>query len=329
MKPRNLLIYLMLFVALVVAPRQIARAAGPQGETSLYLEAVQTLSLYPGGTLTLDVHIDEAIALYGLQVTCQADPTILAGQSAEFGDFFTESIVGANQMDETAGTWLGAMSQKNPAPALDGYGVFATLTFEALTPGTTTIVCEPIAASRDGAELPISAEPLTVTVLDPTGLGGIVVGSVVYQGRTNHAGIEVLATGLLEQAMVTDELGQFELTQLPDGTYDIQADAPLHLPSCTLADVTAEQVASLDPTYLAGGDVDDSDAIKINDATLVGSNFGLSSPEMDPRADINADGQVNVQDLSILGGNFGKEGCQEWLLPSERLIETTAEESAS
>jgi hypothetical protein len=80
----------------------------------------------------------------------------------------------------------------------------------------------------------------------------------------------------------------------------------------------------LPSTALFGGDTNDDGEIRIDDATLIGSNFGLSistTPKMNPHADINADGQVNVQDLSILGGNLGRAGCQEWTqdLPSTEI----------
>jgi hypothetical protein len=306
-----------------------SQAASPEGETTLRLQVEQTSPLYPGSVVAVQMFVENADQLYGLQVACQTDPTVIVGQSAEFGDFFTESIVGANQWDAETGSWLGAKSQKNPAPALVGNGLFATLNLKALAPGISIISCEPIAASRDGTPQPITAEPFTVTVLDPTGLDGIIQGKAIYQGRTTHQGIEITVSGAITQVGHTDESGQFELTQLQSGAYTIQADAPLHLPSCDSLDVSLNQVTTLGPALLAGGDVDDSGAIKINDATLIGSNFGLSGEMMDARADINADGQVNVQDLSILGGNFGKEGCQEWAAPDDLLTQIESNNTSS
>ena len=85
--------------------------------------------------------------------------------------------------------------------------------------------------------------------------------------------------------------------------------------TCTTLTLSRGDLTILKDVILSGGDTDDDNQIRINDVTLIGSNFGLtasSAPAMNPRADINADGQANVLDLSILGGSFGKHGCQPW-----------------
>ena len=53
---------------------------------------------------------------------------------------------------------------------------------------------------------------------------------------------------------------------------------------------------------LYGGDVDQNNEIQVNDASLVGQNWGSTT---DPEANINYDGIVNIQDLALVGGNFG------------------------
>jgi hypothetical protein len=276
------------------------------------------------------LNIENATKLYGLQINCQTDPTILAWQNVEFGNFFTDSLTGANTVDAAAGTWVGAISQKNPAPALNGNGLFATLTFEAIAPGTSTVTCEPLAANRDGFEVAMGAGNTSVTVNEAP-LFGLLNGSVLFQGRSDHSGITVDSAGTTQKTTVTDATGQFQLADLENGEYTVTVDANLYLPTCATASVTNGQVTTLEPTLLIGGDTNDDNEIRINDATLIGSNFGLtatSNPVMNSNADINADGQVNVQDLSILGGNFGKSGCQNWT-PDTPLTETTAPATSS
>jgi hypothetical protein len=307
-------IFLYLYLAMLGFILPAIKQAEAQTGMQLHLAPTET-DVYAGGVFDVEITVAGAEALYGLEITCQVDPALLTWQTAQYGDFFTESLMGTNSVDPEAGTWTGAVSQKNPAPALSGGGLFATLTFEAVTPGEVTISCEPLAVDRDGNELPIAvaSEPFSI------GFAGGVAGRVIYQGRTDHSGIEVQATGAFTNSVQTDAIGQFEISELDRGDYTVEADAELHLPSCALITPSGGEIVTLRPIALAGGDTDDSDAIKINDATLVGSNFGLSassSPPMNPNADINADGQVNVQDLSILGGNFGREGCQEWLSAS-------------
>ena len=70
-----------------------------------------------------------------------------------------------------------------------------------------------------------------------------------------------------------------------------------------------------------GGDCNDSDGVQpcdpgqyginVNDATIVGTDFG-NSPPADPRADINDDGTVNILDAALLGGNWHKCSPVTW-----------------
>ena len=317
-KTQNLPLYLFSFFILCLLIPAVTKANG-SSEAYLDLQPIQA-EVQPGDMVEINVILTDANALYGLQVTCSADPAVLAWQSTQFGDVFTEPLIGARNIDVTAGTWTGAISQKNPAPPLFGSGSFATLIFEAVAPGTTAVSCEPLASDRDWLQLPTSTTVSPpIVVLDQAEISSGIVGRVIYQGRTNHAGIEV-AVVQAGVVLETSDTGQFELGNLNEGTYLVQADAALHLPSCARAVINANEMIELESTTLVGGDIDDSNEIRINDVTLVGSNFGLRMPttqRMDTRADINADGEVNVQDLSILGGNFGKSGCQEWLLVLE------------
>jgi hypothetical protein len=273
-------------------------------------------AVYPGDLVTVQLQINAASELYGLQVACDFDPAHLVIQEALFSDFFTTPLVGARTIDAEAGTWVGAISQKNPAPALSGNGTFATLYFEAAQPGQTAVACQPVASDRNGFTLAMTAVNDTITVLaEAPQLLGKIAGQATYQGRTSHQGISLTAIGLLNRLAQTDDQGQFELDRLEANDYVIEVDAERYLPSCMTTTVADGETVTLTEVILRGGDTDDDDAIKINDATLIGSNFGLSassSPALNPKADINLDGQVNIQDFAILGGNFGQQGCQEW-----------------
>ncbi|MDX1523053.1 MAG: hypothetical protein R3264_15615, partial [Anaerolineae bacterium] len=144
---------------------------------------------------------------------------------------------------------------------------------------------------------------------------GIIEGGVRYQGRVDYTGIEVKVTGPEHEILGTNEGSQFAIKNLTAGDYSVVVDAERYLPTCAAVTVDAAGIINLSQAVLYGGDTDDDDQIRINDVTLIGSNLGLTSsttPPMNPRADINADGQVNIQDLSILGGNFEKKGCQKW-----------------
>lgn len=283
--------------------------------TLVQLEPVET-SINPGDQIEVDMTIKGAANLYGFQVNCSVDAAVLQWQTANFNDFFPDPLIGAKQIDVAANSWLGAVSQKNPAPAVSGDGSFATLTFAAVAPGTATINCEPLLSDRAGFALPVTMVtlPITVSPFSET-LVNAFEGTITYQGRGEHAGLTVAATGPGQTIGQTGSTGQFRLNNLPPGTYNLTVDAALYLPSCLTTAIKETQLVTLPLASLAGGDLDDDQTIRIDDAALLGSNFGLglfTDPVMNPRADINADGQVNIQDLAILGGNFGKQGCQEW-----------------
>lgn len=266
--------------------------------------------VYPGDRLSVDLDIQNARGLYAAQLDCAVDPAVLQLQSAAFGEFFdpVNRLVGANQVDPAAGTWLGAISQRSPAGPLRGDGNLAILTYQAGDPGVTSIACVPVIADRDGLDLPVSFTGASITVLP----FAIITGVATYQGRLHHAGITVTATGPVTRSALTQSAGDFVLSQLKAGDYDLRADVARYLPGCTTASVTSGQMLTLAGTTLRGGDANDDDVINIGDATLVAANFGQAVPPADSRADINADNTVNIRDLAILGGNYELAGCQDW-----------------
>ena len=131
----------------------------------LQVETMQT-NVFSGDSITVQIRVNDVTALYGLQVTCEVDPAILSLQGAQFKDFFTTPLGGAANIDASTGVWVGAISQKDPALALSGSGPFATLTFETVGIGTTSVNCEPLASDRNGFELPINSLGDSITVIE-------------------------------------------------------------------------------------------------------------------------------------------------------------------
>jgi Tol biopolymer transport system component len=277
---------------------------------SMLVASADNPEVYPGDPVDVALTIEDAHDLYAAQAKCGIDPSVLELQSAVFGDFFDPAsrLVGTNEISPSLGIWSGAVSQQNPALPLSGDGLYATLTFEATGVGTTTIACDPLFSDRDGFTQTVSFTGTMVTVLPYA----TITGTVTYQGRLDHIGIDVLATGTVNQADTTDSNGDFVLGQLRAGTYDVKADASSYLPGCITTTLAAGDNVALPAARLLGGDLNDDEVINIGDATLLTANFGEMVPPADARADINADGMVNVQDLAILAGNYEVSGCQEW-----------------
>jgi hypothetical protein len=269
--------------------------------------------VFVGDPLSVDLNVAGASDLYAMQADCTVDPAVLTLENAAFGSLFDplNNLVGSNNPDPLAGSWSGAISQRNPALPITGAGTMATLSFTGAGPGTTSVTCTLLLSDQNGFTLPFTYTGATINVLDATIL---VNGTVVYQGRLDHAGIQVTFSqnGSQVGSATTDLSGAFSYDQLTAGDYLVRASAPSYLPRCTNETLTTGQVLNLSATTLLGGDTNGDEAIDIGDATLLAASFGLGVPPGNPQADINADALVNVQDLAILGGNYGLSGCQPW-----------------
>ncbi len=268
--------------------------------------------IYTGNSLDVICNLSGTNNLYGAQLTCTAKPTILMPTDIYFGSFFDPNarLTVPPEIDPANGTLIGAISLQNPALPIFGDSAdnFATLQYQTVGAGTATLTCDTLLSNRDGFVLPSTSSEIEITVLPSTASSD---GTIAYQGRLTHAGIEVTASGPITQTTITDAEGQYAFAGLGAGLYEIQADALRYLPSCTTIQLDDHESVALPATILAGGDVNNNDVINIGDASLIGASFN-GAPSANARADINEDGLVNIQDLTILGGNYGKSGCQNW-----------------
>jgi len=277
--------------------------------TTRLVATTESTAPYPGDPISVELTLEEANDLYAAQATCTVDPALLQPQSGSFGNFFdsVNNLIGMNNADAAAGTWTGAISHRSPAEPLSGNGLFATIVYQAQSPGTTSITCDPLLSDQNGFAQPVTFTGTEITVLPFATANGL----VTYQGRLDHADITLTATGPIVRTVTTDSTGNFEL-ELKAGDYTLVASAEGYLSKSTMVTVTSGQSVTLPSTILQGGSVNGDDVIDIGDATLVAANFGLTVPPGDARADINDDGIVNVQDLAILGSNYGLSGNQAW-----------------
>lgn len=268
--------------------------------------------VYPNGTIAVSL-MAQGTDVYGLQTTVDvSDPALVDLLDSTFGDFFDQPIaMASNQKDPITDSWLGGASQQNPNGPVSGSGRFATLLYKANgSIGNVTLTITPIFSDRDGATIPSEVSSCTLTI-QPF---GDIASTVTYQGRNDHAAIDVIAAGPSAKSTTTNTSGAFTLDQLPDGTtYQVTADAQSYLPACTTATVTvvSGQTTALPNTQLRGGDLNDDLIINIGDATRLSANFN-NPASADIPADINADATINIGDWSILQGNYDLAGCQTW-----------------
>ncbi len=293
-----------------------------------------------GSTVSAMLKLSNISNLYGLQVECQVEPTILSGTGHTEGEIFTagNSII-LDTGYQSDGKWSLAGSLLNPAPAFNGNGTAFSLNFNVLKAGQSSVVCAVLAVDPNGNLLPVSVVngefqsiagpalptdlpptftpipatstplPTDIPTLEPTlpASPGAISGVVQYEKRDSQTGIAVtvllLGTPFLEGQSSAD--GSFQFDNVPAGQYIMQFKAAGYLTITTTVDVQAGQGATVQVTLLAG-DIDGSGTVDLTDASFIGANYGVQAPPAPSEADLNDDGFINLVDLVLVGKNFGK-----------------------
>ena len=267
-----------------------------------------------GDDVNVTISVQNATGLYGAEFECMLDNTNMSFVSGMFTDTLFDPVNRFElpwALDQDL--YHGGISNQRPASSINGSGSVANIGLVANTHGSVTLMCTPLLSDIDGFVLPSISESVTMSICG----NGTLVGVVTYQGRLEHDGIDVIATGRETVSTQTDVVGNFTLIVHEGNGYMIEADAPRYLPACeSNIDMTPDQIVTLPDAQLQGGDVNDDVetdlVINIGDASLVASNFGETVTTGDARADINNDNIINIQDVSILQGNYGLSGCQPW-----------------
>jgi hypothetical protein len=200
-----------------------------------------------------------------------------------------------------------------PAASSEGTVVVPTLvpTDMGELPGPET---EPLPTEVPTLEPTIAPVEVTPTLPPPSpspiANTATVSGTVAYQIRLESLGINVqlLANDQLVAETVADAEGNYSFNNVAPGQYIVKASGSGHLPVARPITVDAAgQPFVLDRLTLVAGDIDDSAAIDLGDAGLIGANFGLEG-SLFPPADLNTDNQINILDLVVIGANFGLSG---------------------
>ena len=114
--------------------------------------------------VTVDIRIENATRLYGVEVHLAFDPVRLQVQDADpdtegvqiqKGDFPSPDFVVQNQADNDEGTIDYAVTQMAPREAVDGSGVLATVTVKGRDKGPSSLTfVGATLANPDGQEIP-------------------------------------------------------------------------------------------------------------------------------------------------------------------------------
>jgi hypothetical protein len=156
---------IMLLILLVPASLALA-----QNGARVYLQPVESTA----GLLTVDVIVENVTDLYGLEIHLKYDPALLEvqdskadqeGVQVESGALLPvdQGFVVANQVNQGQGTVLYALTLLNPAPAVQGSGPVARITFKVLQAAPTTINIEQATLVAVSLQtIPAETVPLTV-----------------------------------------------------------------------------------------------------------------------------------------------------------------------
>jgi hypothetical protein len=162
------IVVLLVLMALVIA----APAAAQNPPPPVVRLEVNPPTAKAGDVVTVAVKLDNVTELYGLQVTCQVDPTALVGTSRVEGDAFnsTNSFY-VDQGMKPEGKWLIAATRLQPNPAFNGNGTAFTFQYTMQSVVNTTLTCTALGVDSHSMPLPLTLANGTLTIaaaIEPT-----------------------------------------------------------------------------------------------------------------------------------------------------------------
>jgi hypothetical protein len=290
----------------------------------------------PGQPVAVSLSLWNVSNLYGLQAQCTVNPAVLAGVGHVGADGFNDGNgFFVDQKYQPDGSWTIAATRLQPNTPISGNAIAFTLNYTVVAAGSTPVNCTvtgvdinghdvPLEISNGGYNGPVPTPPPATPTITPTpetptptpipptvqpGQPSIVSGTVNYPGATDHSGITVGlyapggTTALVQ--LKTNANGRYQFVGVPIGTYVLRVSAPQSLVLEHTVTVEADGLSiDLGTDNLPVGDTDDNGAIDVNDASLVGANFGIDG-KLVTNADLNRDAIINVRDLVLVGKNYG------------------------
>jgi hypothetical protein len=133
---------------------------------------------------------------------------------------------------------------------------------------------------------------------------GTISGTIsIPESETTMAGlgdVNVILVGTAISAL-TDEDGDYSLTNVPAGTYTLRISKPDYLTIEQSITITADISETVNLTTYLWGDVNADSHINVSDATAIIRNFVNETSLIIPAvADVNEDGYVNISDATSM-----------------------------
>jgi uncharacterized repeat protein (TIGR02543 family) len=141
-------------------------------------------------------------------------------------------------------------------------------------------------------------------------------GSLSLQGRTNFSSavsVDLYVSGqsspIQSFSISTDASGNFNISGLTPGTYEVAVKADYYLQSVETLIILPGANSGSFGQQLAG-DADGDNMVGLLDFSLLASAYGTQSsdPLFNIATDFNGDGSVGLLDFSLLAANFNKDG---------------------
>lgn len=176
----------VLNVVLALLVPRLIRAQGPP--TEIRLEPA-TAQVGVGETVTLEVVVENVSDLQGVEAQLLFNPALMQvvdadpesdGVQIALGPFLSADAVVQNAADQNAGLIAFAYSQSDSSGPVDGSGVVASITFEGIVPGVSTVSftgaglvdasAQPIPADLEDGQVTVleSATPTPTPEVSPT-----------------------------------------------------------------------------------------------------------------------------------------------------------------
>lgn len=293
------------------------------------------MSLAAAGTVEVNVNLANVTNLYGIQLDCTVDPSVLAGTSYTGSDGFndTNSFFVNKGFDAQTGRWSIGVTRVRPSAPITGSMLAFKLSYSILQVGANPafncsvqavdvngadVLVDVVITSLDGqliATMVPTGQPQptlipTATVVPPTITPGgfsLIQGVAQYPGRIDHAGITVslysLDTFLAEATTLSD--GAYQFKDLPIGVYLVRINAPhsLQIEHQILVKANS-QLIDLGIDLLPMGDIDSNGSIDLADASFIGANYGVDAV-LAPAGDLTQDKVIDINDMVLVGNSFG------------------------